>query len=70
MPAKVRAVLLKAFVTSATDDRETMAAALDGVTDVTAPHLDRGARSELARLATALRGDGILLAGPPDLPVE
>ena len=70
MPAKVRTVLLKAFVTSATDDREAMAAAIDGVMDVTAPHLDRVARSELARLATALRDDGILLAGPPDTPVE
>jgi hypothetical protein len=70
MPTKVRTVLLKAFVTSATDDREAMAVALDAVMDVTAPHLDRVARSELARLAAALRGDGILLAGPPDAPVE
>lgn len=70
LPAKARAVLLKAFVTSATDDRDAMAVAIEGVMDVTAPHLDRVARLELTRLATALRGDGILLAGPPDAPVE
>jgi len=70
LPAKSRAVLLKAFVTSATDDREAMAVAIEGVMDVTAPHLDRVARLELTRLASALRGDGILLAGPPDAPVE
>lgn len=70
VPAKVRTVLLKAFAASASDDRAMMADALGAVTDVTAPHLDRIARSELVRLADGLRTDVVLLAGTPDGPVE
>jgi hypothetical protein len=70
VPAKVRAVLLKAFAVSAGSDRAAMAEALGGVTDITAPHLDRVARSELVRLADGLRADGLVLAGVPDGPVE
>lgn len=70
VPAKARAALIKAFAASAGSDRNVMADALGGVTDVTAPHLDRVARSELARLADGLRSDGPLLAGAPDGPVE
>jgi hypothetical protein len=70
VPAKSRAALLKAFAASAGSDRSVMADALGGVTDITAPHLDRVARSELVRLADDLRAEGVLLAGAPDGPVE
>lgn len=70
VPAKARAALLKAYAASSGTDRNVMADALGGVTDVTAPHLDRVARSELTRLADVLRADGPVLAGAPDGPVE
>ena len=70
VPAKARAALLRSFAASAGNDRTLMAEALGGVTDVTAPHLDRVARSELTRLADDLRADGPVLAGAPDGPVE
>jgi hypothetical protein len=70
LPAKARAALLKAFAASATNDRGVMADALGGVTDVTANHLDRVARSELVRMADGLRTEGLELAGGPGEPVE
>jgi hypothetical protein len=70
LPAKVRSALLKAYAASATSDRHVMADALVGVTDVTAPHLDRVARSDLVRLGESLRRDSGLLAGVADRPVE
>jgi hypothetical protein len=39
---------------------------LGQVTDITAPHLDRVARSELVRLADGLRSDAAPLAATPD----
>ena len=70
VPAKARAALLRAFAASAGTDRGVIADALGAVTDVTASHLDRVARSELVRLADDLRADDLLLAGTPDRPVE
>lgn len=66
VPAKTRAALLRGIVVSAQGDRTLMAEALEGVTEVTAAHLDRVARSELARLAELLRQDALVLAGVPD----
>ncbi len=66
VPAKTRTTLLRAIVVSAQGDRVGMAEALAAVTDVTAAHLDRVARSELTRLAEFLRQDAIVLAGVPD----
>lgn len=70
VPAKVRSALQRAFAASAGSDRLVMSDALSGVTDVTAIHLDRGARLELVRLVEGLRAAGPLLAGAPDEPVE
>lgn len=70
MPAKVRSALQRAFVASAGGNREAMAEALEHVTEVTAPHLDRHARSDLVRLIEALRRDGAMLAEATDRPVE
>lgn len=56
VPSKTRAALQRAITASANEDRAMMAEALDGVTEVTAPHLDKASRSELTRLAAALRG--------------
>lgn len=64
LPAKPRTVLLRAFAASATDDRGAAAEALGAVTEVTAPHLDKASRSELARLVERLRDEGVL-AGVP-----
>ena len=66
VPVKTRSALLRAIVVSAQGDRTVMAEALTGVTDVTAPHLDRVARSELMRLAELLRQDALVLAGVTD----
>lgn len=66
VPTKTRSALLRGIVTSAQGDRTVMAEALAGVIDVTAAHLDRVARLELARLADALRQDALVLAGVPD----
>lgn len=65
LPAKPRTAILRAFATSAADDPVTAADALMAVTDITAPHLDRGARSELVRLAESLRDRGVLAAPRP-----
>lgn len=70
LPAKTRTALLRAFATSAGDDPAATADALAQVTDVTAPHLDRAARSELVRLGEGLREQAVLLAGARDRPVE
>jgi hypothetical protein len=70
MPAKVRSALQRAFLASAGENRESLAEALAQVTDVTAPHLDRHARSDLVRLVEALRLDGAMLAEATDRPVE
>ncbi len=73
VPTKLRAAFTKAFGATAEDDPAAMAEALEAVTDITAPHLDRVSRSELARLVTALRGDAaaspIPLAGVAARPV-
>lgn len=63
LPAKPRTALLRAFATSAADDTAAAADALAAVTDITAPHLDKAARSELTRLSDRLRQEA-LLAGP------
>ena len=70
VPTKLRAALQKAVAASAEDDRRAMAEALEGVTDITAPHLDRVARSELAKLLAGLRLDAPPLAGVAHRPVE
>ena len=54
LPAPVRTSVLKLIDATTVDDRRIVAQALGKVTDVTAPHLDRGARSELERLAARL----------------
>lgn len=70
MPSKVRAALVRAFVVSTGEDRAAMAESLVHVTDVTALHLDRHARSDLVRLGESLCRDGTLLAEAADRPVE
>ena len=50
LPSAVRGAVLKLVEATASDDPGGMAAALAKVTDVTAPHLDKAARSELERL--------------------
>jgi hypothetical protein len=70
LPAKLRTALQKAFAASAAGDRGAMADALAAVTDITASHLDRVARSEVLRLGEFLRRDGGVLAAPIDRPVE
>jgi hypothetical protein len=51
LPAPVRAAIAKLVDASAGNDGRTIAISLAKVTDVTAPVLTRGARSELDRLA-------------------
>lgn len=70
VPTKLRAALQKALAASAEEDRRTMADALEGVTDITAPHLDRVARFELTRLIAGLRSDAPPLAAVTPRPVE
>lgn len=70
VPAKARTAFLRAFATTASGDRNAAADAVEAVTEVTAPHLDRASRSELVRLAAALRLDAVQLAGPGERPVE
>lgn len=69
LPARPRTALLRAFATSAGDDTVMAAEAIAAVTDITAPHLDKAARSELGRLAERLRGD-VVLAAARSGPVE
>jgi hypothetical protein len=63
LPARPRTALLRAFAASAGDDPAVAADALAAVMDVTAPHLDRVARSELVRLGERLRNDCALAGG-------
>lgn len=70
LPARTRTALQRAFATSASGDPAGAADALDAVTEVTAAHLDRAARSELVRLVTDLRADASQLAGVRERPVE
>lgn len=70
VPTKLRSALQKALSASAEEDPKAMADALEGVTDITAPHLDRVARSELTRLIAGLRLDAPPLAGVAHRPVE
>lgn len=51
----VRAAVSRVFEISATEDPGLAAMAIGRVTEVTAPHLDRGARLELERLVARLR---------------
>jgi hypothetical protein len=50
-----KVALTRLVETTAQGDRNAVAAALSKVTDVTAPYLDKAARSELDSLAAALR---------------
>ena len=70
IPAKTRTALHRAFAASAGTDLAQVADALAQVTDVTSPHLDRGARSELVRLVEGLRAESAMLAGLRGGPVE
>jgi len=70
LPARTRTALQRAFATSASGDPAGAADALEAVTEVTAAHLDRAARSELVRLVTVLRTDASQLAGVRERPVE
>lgn len=70
VPTKMRSVLQRAIGASAEEDPQAMAEALDAVTDITAPHLDRAARSDLERLTAALRQGPDSLAARPHAPVE
>lgn len=70
LPAKPRTALLRAFATSAGDDLEMAADAIAQVTDITAPHLDRVAHSELVSLADGLREESLVLAGTRARPIE
>ncbi len=63
LPAKARVVLMRAYAATAGDDAHIAADALDAVTEVTAPHLDRHARSELGRVIDALRRSAPRLPG-------
>lgn len=63
VPTKLRSALQKALSVSAEEDRAAMAAALEGVIDLTAPHMDRVARSELAQLVAELQAAQPPLAG-------
>jgi hypothetical protein len=56
LPGPVRAAILRLVDASVADDRRALFAAVAKVTDVTAPHLDRGARSELDRLGARFAG--------------
>lgn len=58
LPAAMRIPLARLVDATGGDDRAALAAALDGVTAVTAPHLDPAARSELADLSAALLAIG------------
>jgi len=70
VPTKLRSALQRAIQASAEESAVGVADALDAVTEVTAPHLDRAARSELARLTQALRAASAPLAGVLHRPVE
>jgi hypothetical protein len=54
LPTPIRTSVLRLIDATTGEDRRIVAQALGKVTDVTAPHLDRGARSELERLAARL----------------
>ncbi len=64
LPARTRAAILRAVAASAGDDAHVGADALEAVMDVTAPHLDRPARSELLRVIAAIRRAPVGLPGP------
>ena len=70
VPAKTRTALLRAFAATAGNDLSQAADTLAQVTEVTAPHLDRGARSDLVRLIEGLRASPAMLAEARDGPVE
>lgn len=67
---KLRGAVQRAIAASAGRDRLAMAEALIQVTDVTAPHLDRVARSEVDALVSELRREGGVLAAPTSRAVE
>jgi hypothetical protein len=56
VPAPVRSAIGRLLDASAGNDQRTILASLTKVTDVTAPLLSRGARSELDRLAARFGG--------------
>lgn len=62
-PAVAKAAIGRLIETSARGDAAAMAVALAKVTDVTAPYLDKAARSELEQLVLSLRGT----SGPQSL---
>jgi hypothetical protein len=68
LPARTRTAILRAFAASSGDDPHTAADALAAVMEVTAPHLDRLARSELGRVVEGLRRSPASLPGPASGP--
>ena len=70
VPTKLRVALQKALTASGEEDPAAMAEALEAVTDITAPHMDRVARSELVRLVAVLKSGAPPLAGVAHRPVE
>ncbi len=54
LPSALRTALGQLLEASVRGDRLALASALTSVTEVTAPHLDRKARSEMDRLARRL----------------
>lgn len=56
LPGVPKVALTRLVETTAAGTPEAMATALTKVTDVTAPYLDRGARSELESLVRSVRG--------------
>ena len=56
VPSVTKVAVARLIETTARNDLASLAAAVAKVTDVTAPYLDRTARSELERLNAALRG--------------
>ena len=68
LPARTRTAVLRAFAASSGDDPHIAADALVAVMEVTAPHLDRQARSEFGRVVDGLRRSPLSLPGPASGP--
>ena len=56
VPPVAKVAIIRLVETTARNDMAALAAAVSKVTDVTAPYLDRAARSELEQLAAAFQG--------------
>ena len=70
VPTKTRAVLQAAIAASAGERPAAMADAVLAVTDITAAHLDRTARSELEGVVSRLRAADAALAAVLPQPIE